>query len=92
MKPAANFIPKITNSLGRWWVQPKLEDILMDDKYAQMSQITFNLLHEYSHSRPTGVYPGKMWRATDGRIWWLMWYGPEYYDHCSVEHREIQIT
>lgn len=48
-------------------------------------QATFNQLHNYSCSRPTGAYEGKMWRCHVGahdpgfrpkdRYWILCWFG-----------------
>lgn len=56
-------IPAITDPLGRYWDQPPLRDILVDGTHAVMSQQTMSQLKNYSHTNPTGVYEGKMWRA-----------------------------
>ena len=68
-------IPPITDPLGKYWDQPPRTNILVDDKHAVMARADFGELGEYSHSIPTGVYVGKMWKAKgpDGR-WWLRWY------------------
>lgn len=80
-----NTIPPITDPLGRHWQQPDTTAILIDDTHAVMDSATFKRLAEYSATRPTGVYPGKMWRRHDGlfdphckpedRRWLLMWFG-----------------
>ena len=93
-------IPRITDPLGKHWVQPHRDDIEIDDKFALMSRATFEKLAEYSCLMPTGVYAGKMWSRHDGvydprckpenRRWLLAWFG--YHakpDTCSVNFREI---
>ena len=86
-------IPPITDPPGSHWVQPKAEEILLTDADAVMPVHAFNLLREYSTSMPTGVYPGKMWRAFIGGDWFLRWYGevPGNPDVCSNNQRRIQI-
>jgi hypothetical protein len=81
----------MTDLNGKYWIQPLREHILTDDKHAVMS--TFADLPEYSSTKPSGVYPGKMWRRHDGihdmnrraayirgeitLPWLLCWYGPD---------------
>jgi hypothetical protein len=63
-------IPPITDPMGKYWNQPNRFEIEIDDKSALMSQKTFSQIPDYTHSQPTGVYPGKMWRcqyASDDR-------------------------
>lgn len=36
--------------------------LVLDDRSALVSQRDFDRLLEYSHSLPTGVYPGKCWK------------------------------
>jgi hypothetical protein len=99
-----NVIPPITDPLGRHWDQPKLDQIVIDDTHAVMDAYAFAKLHEYSGSRPSGVYPGKMWKRHDGlfdrdckvedRRWLLMWFGEVEGrpDLCSNNHRVILIA
>lgn len=95
-------IPPMTEPLGRYWKQPARERILIDDTHAMMTADDFALLAEYSTSRPSGVYPGKMWRAElrpprdlahplQPSRWFLCWYGevPGRPDLCSNHHREV---
>lgn len=82
-----SIIPPITDPLGAHWKQPPTAAILLDDTHAVMSRETFELLPEYSASRPTGAYVGKMWKRHDGAFdyafiarggrpkWLLCWYG-----------------
>lgn len=99
-----NSIPPITDPLGRYWDQPPIERIAIDDTHALMTHEDFTLLPEYSASMPSGVYPGKMWRRRDGafdprcrpedRRWLLCWYGivPGDATVCSNNFREILIA
>ncbi len=89
----ANVIPPITEPMGKHWRQPAVEEILLDDTHAVMTEKTLEQLGEYSTSKPSGVYPGKMWRARQRGKWWLCWYGfGETADFCSNNYREILIA
>lgn len=97
-----NRIPDMDDPMGQHWDQPSRDKILVDDKVALMEQSAFDALHDYSHSQPTGVYPGKMWRAQYGtgpnKKWFLCWFGHSSKGHsskgekfCSNNYREIVI-
>ena|ERR1700694_5194054 len=101
---AGAIIPPIVDPMGRNWDQPPRSAITIDAENALMTKATFDALHEYTTTVPTGVYNGKMWKAQqhdglsrDGRIlirddkpWLLLWYGPcDKPGHCSVNSREI---
>ena len=99
-------IPPITDPLGRHWEQPDRSLISIDDEFARMSFATFKDLPEYSASKPTGVYPGKMWKRHDGAHdyaflrsggkpeWLLCWYGESEKGPgwCSNHSRKIVLT
>jgi hypothetical protein len=68
-------IPPITDPLGRYWEQPDTSKILIDDEVALMDQRTHDDLAEYSASTPTGVYPGKAWKACRFGKSYLRWFG-----------------
>lgn len=80
-------IPLITDPMGKNWEQPHRSEILLDDTYAIMTRTSFNKLHEYSCSFPSGVYEGKMWKRYNGVYdhaflarggkpeWMLVWFG-----------------
>lgn len=69
-------IPAMTDPLGRHWHQPSRDVIAIDDTHAVMSRQSFDQLPEYSRSRPSGVYPGKMWKSiTRDDTPYLCWYG-----------------
>lgn len=80
-------------------MQPRREEILVGDFNAVMPQDVFLLLHEYSHSFPTGVHVGKMWktryRDIDNAItkWYLRWYAPNESnpERISIFTREITV-
>lgn len=72
-----NFIPEITDPKGRFWRQPPKDRILVDNDFAVMTTETFKSLPEYSCSCPSGVYPGRMWKAQFNGTWYLRWYGPD---------------
>jgi hypothetical protein len=100
------FIPPITDPLGRSWRQPDLTDVTMDDTHVMLTKRQFDELADYSTTWPTGVYPGKCWKArmAEDRIvggqafmawsnvWMLRWFG-ECADPtmCSNNQREIII-
>ena len=90
-----HIIPPITEPLGRHWKQPARESILVDKTHAVMTRHDFDGLHEYSRSIPSGVYPGKMWKAimNDGTAL-LRWFGfvEGRPDLCSNNEREILIV
>lgn len=56
-------IPPIVHPMGKHWDQPDRSKIVIDAKTAVMDRATFDALHEYSTSYPSGVYEGKMWKA-----------------------------
>ncbi|QFY42947.1 hypothetical protein F6R98_10260 [Candidatus Methylospira mobilis] len=90
---AINTIPKITDPMGKCWDQPSLQNIIIDDTHALMSNDDLNRLSEYSSSIPSGVYPGKMWRAKWRDTWLLRWYGEsDVPGMCSNNQREILIV
>lgn len=80
-------IPPITDPMGRYWRQPDLSKVLIDDTHAIIDKTTFEQLAEYSGTVPTGCYPGKAWRRHNGiydhewqakggkPYWQLCWYG-----------------
>lgn len=84
-------IPAMTDPLGKYWDQPNRSEIEIGER-AEMSQTAFDKLKEYSHSQPTGVYIGKMWKMRRGDNWYLAWYGKDP-DPCYVSnnYRRIQI-
>lgn len=71
-----NVIPLMTHPLGKYWEQPSLDKILIDDEYAVMTIETLKEIHDYSHSIPSGIYEGKIWRGSDDKKeWYLNWWG-----------------
>lgn len=90
-----NTIPPMTDPDGENWPQPQADNILIDDHHALMTQSDFNQLVDYSHSVPSGVYPGKMWKTTaQGGRQFLWWFGehPGRDDICTNNRREILIV
>ncbi|WP_405126732.1 hypothetical protein [Ralstonia pseudosolanacearum] len=84
----------MTDPLGRHWEQPARTEILVDSEHAVMSRASFNRLADYSRSRPSGVYPGKMWKSiTCDGMPYLCWYGivEGRDDLCSNNVRQILI-
>ena len=84
-------IPAMTHTLGKYWNQPAREAVLVDDTHAVMDTAAFDQLAEYSTTLPSGVYPGKMWRAESHGRWVLRWYGvvDGNPDVCSNNQVEI---
>ena len=60
-------IPPITDLLGKHWTQPSRLDIEIDETHAMIPRAAFVQLADYTQSQPTGVYPGKMWKAMSVR-------------------------
>ncbi len=86
-------IPDMIHPLGKHWNQPNREDIAIDGIHALMSKNSFDRLHTYSTSIPTGVYEGKMWKRRRPDAWYLLWYSEcEDVDSCSINIRKIIIV
>ncbi len=68
-------IPMMTHPLGMGWDQPQRNEITLDEECAMMNHSTFDQLHDYSMSIPTGAYEGKMWKRVQSNGNWLVWYG-----------------
>lgn len=89
-----HIIPPITAELGKMWVQPNREEILIGEDTAVMTEVQFYYLLDYSNSVPSGVYPGKMWRSQHPNgDWYLCWFGVVPGDDtvCSNNSRKIVI-
>lgn len=84
----------MTHPFGKVWEQPKTSEVIICNKYATMSKESFNRLHDYSRSQPSGVYEGKMWKTSDDRITWhLHWWGAsDEPTMCKGNVREIKIA
>jgi len=88
-------IPIMDDPLSKYWEQPKdMTDVVYDDNHALLDQRQVEGLLEYSRSRPSGVYPGKCWKAQDkSGAWYLCWYGPDSGDGLLANFvREIIVV
>jgi len=86
-------IPDMVHPLSRHWRQPNKEDIVIDDVSALMNKRSFQELHTYSMSIPTGVYEGKMWKAQIKTKWYLRWFGSENKEGLlPILNREILVV
>lgn len=93
--PVKNVIPPITDPMGKYWEQPAVSELTIDDTHALMSKESFDRLSDYSRSQPTGCYPGKMWKIGDDKgNWVLVWFGysEKGHDWCSNNYRKILIA
>lgn len=86
-------IPEMDHPLASAWKQPKADKITLCGKWAIMHQATFNQLADYSNSRPSAVYVGKMWTSEFNGKWFLLWWdvsekGAEF---CKMRQREIVV-
>lgn len=98
-------IPVMDDPLGKYWLQPAdIRDAPIDDETIILTRRQFDGLAEYSTSMPSGVYPGKCWKAEElkrvglalrgtGR-WLFRWYGEVEGkpDVCSNNQRLIVIV
>lgn len=101
--PTCASIPPITDPQGRSWRQPDMTAVEFDDTHVLLTQAQFDGLAEYSTTTPSGVYPGKCWKAEvlefEGRgvrrtgKWLLRWFGESTIGpgYCSNHQREIII-
>lgn len=89
-----NIIPPMTHPYGKAWEQPELSEVVICDNYATMNESAFKKLSDYSKSRPSGVYEGKMWKTTDDKITWHLhwWSESDDPDKCKGNVREIKIV
>lgn len=82
----------VADPMGKHWTQPDRELIKVNSETAEMTQCVLEQLCDYSHSMPTGVYPGKMWKRKQGEQWWLCWFGvskdPKL---CTNNCRKVEI-
>jgi len=74
-----NTIPVMDDPMGAYWKQPHdMTSVPFDDAHALITSQQFDGLAEYSRSTPSGVYPGKCWKAqTVLGEWYLCWFGPD---------------
>jgi hypothetical protein len=81
-------IPPITDPLGRHWEQPDPSQISIDETHALMEMKDFDKLHDYSISRPTAIYVGKMWKTYWPKHdrWYLHFIGPNEKPDTVTEH------
>lgn len=74
-------VPSVHTEWVKLWDQPDPNAFAWDlaEKEVFLSEAEFNGLREYSRSNPSGVYPGKMWKAriSDGQ-WILHFFGFSY--------------
>lgn len=102
---STSIIPPITDPMGAHWDQPDTDNFVIDDTHVIMSERDFKALAEYSTTTPSGVYPGKCWKAqqwekdpTAPRGWkWIDKWDLRWYGTCedpklvTNHHREIII-
>lgn len=82
-------IPPITDPLGKEWPQPSLDEILIDDDCAMMTQQAQDKLRVYNGSLPSGTYTGKMWMCCLRDGYHLCWYGEIEGNEIRVHHKRI---
>lgn len=98
-------IPDMDVNMGRSWRQPLRPDIQFEVSadmtmpiiknipvHAYMWEADFEGLSDYSRSTPSGVYPGKMWKADWGGKWHLVWFADSERNpglECSIHHCPI---
>ena len=75
------------------WEAPDRSEILAIDKdYVLMRQDTLDRLLDYTHSQPTGLYPGKMWKAkNDTDDWMFCWCNHSVGGLIDINFRNILI-
>ena len=88
-----DLIPEATHPWSKIWQQPPRSEIAVYNDIAIMDSSTFKALATYSCSVPSGVYPGKMWKAEKDDGWHLYWYDTLYGNPklCSIHTRPIRL-
>lgn len=81
-------IPDIDDPLGKYWKQPETKEIILNGGLAIMNRAAFEKLHDYSNSRPSALYIGKMWKERFGADWILRWCSTSY---KGAEYIEINL-
>lgn len=90
-----NVIPPIVHPYGKYWNQPPISGIEIDDTHALVPKHIFDALTEYSLTNPTGAYEGKVWKREDWNTgdWLLCWYGvSEVEGAVSINTRRILLV
>lgn len=84
--------PIMVDPMGNHWTQPARHDVLIDDTHAVMSRHSLSMLLDYSHSVPSGVYDGKMWKTLYDGAWYLRWFSPSNDPtRCTINARLILV-
>lgn len=99
LRSAADIIPPMTDPLGKYWEQPELSKIkIAGNVEALMTRATFKEIKDYTASRPTGLYVGKMWRRNEAYKEngvfsdnWMLYYCDHHNDPGYVSIRAIKI-
>ena len=71
--------------------------LTFDDTLAICDPVTFSQLMNYSHSAPTGVYDGKVWKGGRGhgdeKTWWLGSYesAPDKPGYSVRKYRPLEV-
>lgn len=98
-------IPEMDDPLGKYWRQPaNIREAPMDDEVVLLTPAQFDGLASYETTTPSGVYPGKCWKARKivrrgdalhfSNEWYLRWYGivPDNPKMCSNNQRLIMVV
>lgn len=91
-KNGMDMIPEMTDAYGKHWKQPDRQMIFFRDGQAHVSAEDNKLLSSYDSSMPSGVYPGKMWKRTNGATTYLCWYGEEKDGKCSIHYVPMMVS
>lgn len=89
-----NAIPVMDDPLSKYWNQPAgLREAPMDDEGVWLTWFQVQTLAEYSHTNPSGVYPGKCWKRIRGDQTLLCWYGiAEDPKMCTNNSRNVYMV
>ncbi len=67
-----NTIPPVTSKRrSMFWVQPEVEDILVDDNFAYMTEDIYKLLTEYNPREHNVNYVGRMFLFNTFNLMWF---------------------
>lgn len=85
-------IPEMTHPLSKHWDQPDWRCFVFRDDKVYLTRPAWDALSAYDTSYPSGVYEGKMWRASgvdsEGPWQQLRWYDVSPNPNkCSIKYR-----
>lgn len=85
-------IPPLSKEHLGWEAPDRSEILAIDKDYVLMRQDTLDRLLDYTHSQPTSLYSGKMWKAKSKEDKWMFcWCNHSVGKYIDINFREVLI-